>query len=64
MKAKEAEEITQADNLLEQIKDLQKRALKILSEAEKAESWKVALGAVRECRSNLELLTCPLIIGP
>ena len=56
VKAHEAEEITQADTLLEQVKSLQTRALNILDRADEAGDLKTALSAIREARSNLELL--------
>jgi len=55
-KAKDAEEITQADTLLEQVRNLQTRALNILDRADEAGDLRTALGAIREARSNLELL--------
>ncbi len=55
-KAKDAEEITQADTLLEQVRNLQTRALSILDRADEAGDLRTALGAIREARSNLELL--------
>jgi hypothetical protein len=56
IKAKEAEQVTQADNLLDQIRDLQKKALSILSKAEAAKDYRAATGAIREARGCLELL--------
>jgi len=56
LKAKEVREIAQADNLLEQVRNLQKRALNILSKTEEAEDWRAATGAIREARGCLELL--------
>jgi hypothetical protein len=55
-KAHEAEEVAQADSLLEQVRDLQERALDILDQAEEAGELRTALGAIREARGNLELL--------
>jgi len=55
-KAHEAEEVAQADTLLEQVRDLQERALDILDKAEEAGELRTALGAIREARGNLELL--------
>ena len=54
--AQEAEEIAQADDLLAQVQDLQRRALAILTKAERSGDLRVALQAIREARSNLELL--------
>ena len=56
VKAREAEEITQADTLLEQVRSLQTRALSILDRADESGDLKTALSAIREARSNLELL--------
>lgn len=56
VKAKEAEEVTQADTLLEQVRSLQTRALSILDRADESGDLKTALAAIREARSNLELL--------
>jgi hypothetical protein len=55
-KAQEAGEVAQADTLLEQVRDLQERALDILDKAEEAGELRTALGAIREARGNLELL--------
>ena len=54
--AQAAEEVAQADDLLQQVRDLQGRALAILGKAEAAGDLRTALGAIREARSNLELL--------
>jgi hypothetical protein len=54
--AQAAEEVAQADTLLEQVRDLQERALDILDKAEEAGELRTALGAIREARGNLELL--------
>ena len=56
VKAREAEEVTQADTLLEQVRSLQTRALSILDRADQAGDLRTALSAIREARSNLELL--------
>lgn len=55
-KAKEAQEAAQADNLLGQVRELQKKALSILSKAEAAKDYRTATGAIREARGCLELL--------
>ncbi len=55
-KAQEVEEVAQADDLLSQVRDLQAAALRILKTAEQAGDLKIALGAIREARGNLELL--------
>ena len=54
--AQAAEEVAQADDLLQQVRDLQDRALAILGKAEAAGDLRTALGAIREARGNLELL--------
>jgi hypothetical protein len=56
VKAQEAEEVADADDLLSQVRDLQQRALGILDKAEEAGELGVALRAIREARGNLELL--------
>ncbi len=56
LKANEVREIAQADNLLEQVRDLQTRALNVLLKTEEAEDWRAATGAIREARGCLELL--------
>lgn len=56
VKAKEAEEIAEADDLLGQVRALQGRALTILDKAEAAGDLRTALTAIREARGNLELL--------
>ncbi len=54
--AQAAEEVAQADDLLGQMQDLQQRTLAILEAAEETRQHRTALGAIREARSNLELL--------
>jgi hypothetical protein len=54
--AEKAKEVAQADSLLEQVRDLQGRALAILDQAEMSGDLRIALGAIREARGNLELL--------
>jgi hypothetical protein len=54
--AQAAEEVAQADDLLDQVRDLQRRVLAILDKAEEAGELRTALGAIREARGNLELL--------
>jgi hypothetical protein len=54
--AEQAAEVTEASNLLSQVQDLQGRALAILDKAEGTGNLRTALGAIREARSNLELL--------
>ena len=54
--AKEAEMVAHADDLLEQVRDLQVRTFAILEAAEASEQHRTALSAIREARGNLELL--------
>jgi hypothetical protein len=54
--AQEAEDMADADSLLEQVSALHRRALAILGHAEVEGEHKLALAAIREARSNLELL--------
>jgi uncharacterized protein YlxW (UPF0749 family) len=58
--AEEAEEDAPVDDLLDEVRDLQERALAILEEAEEAEELSAALQAIREVKGNLELMTKPL----
>jgi len=55
-KAHEAQEITHADNLLEQVKYLQKKSLNILSKAEEIGDYRACTSAINEARKCLELL--------
>ncbi len=54
--AQEAQDVAQADDLLEGVRGLQSRTLSILDKAENAGDLRTALGAVREARGNVELL--------
>ena len=54
--AEKAAQVAEADDLLEQVGDLQRRALAILDKAEEVGELKTALSAIRETRGNLELL--------
>jgi hypothetical protein len=56
LKAKEVEEVAQADDLLDQVRNLQAHALDILERAEKAGDLRTALAAISQARENLELL--------
>jgi hypothetical protein len=56
VKAQEAQEVAHADDLLEEVRSLQSRALAILGTAEGVGDLRTALGAIREARGNLELL--------
>jgi hypothetical protein len=58
--AEEAEEDAPADDLLDQVRDLQERALATLEEAEELEELNAALQAIREAKGTLELMTKPL----
>jgi hypothetical protein len=60
IEAKEAEEDAPADDLLDQVRDLQERALATLEEAEEVEELNAALHAIREAKGTLELMTKPL----
>lgn len=55
-KAQEAEVAAEADELLDQVRGLQARTLAILEAAEGSSQHRTALSAIREARSNLELL--------
>lgn len=55
VQAKAAEDVSHADDLLAQVRDLQARALTILDTAEGAGDLKVALAAIREARGCIEL---------
>ena len=55
-KAREAEEVARADDLLEQVRNLQVHALDILERAEKSGDLRTALAAISQARGNLELL--------
>jgi hypothetical protein len=54
--AQQAEEVAEAGDLLDQVRDLQARTLAILEAAEETSQHRTALAAIREARSNLELL--------
>jgi hypothetical protein len=56
IKARKAEEVVRADELLSQVRDLQGRTLSILAASEEAGELRTALAAIREARGNLELL--------
>jgi len=55
-KAQEAEEVTQANNLLVQVEELRAKAWEILNKAEQKRDLKTALQGVREAKGCLELL--------
>ena len=52
VKAQEVAEVTQADDLLAQARDLQERALAILEKSEVAGDHRTALQAIRESRDR------------
>ena len=54
--AVDAERVANGDDLLNQVRDLQRRAVAILERAEEDGDHRVALGAIREARGCLELL--------
>jgi hypothetical protein len=56
LKAREVEEVARADDLLEQVRNLQGHALDILERAEKTGDLRTALAAISQARGNLELL--------
>jgi hypothetical protein len=56
VKAQEAQEVAQADDLLDQIRNLQVRTLTILEAAEASGEYRTALAAIGEARRNIELL--------
>ena len=51
--AKEAEMVAHADDLLEQVRDLQVRTFAILEAAEASEQHRTALSAIREARGRV-----------
>jgi transposase-like protein len=56
LKAKDAEEAARADDLLEQVRNLQTHALDVLERAEEAGDLRTALAAISQAQGNLELL--------
>ena len=56
VKARDVLEMLEADDLLGQVRTLQRQALEILATAQQSGDLKTALGAIREARGNLELL--------
>lgn len=55
-KAREAEEVAKADDLLGQVRELQERTFVLLEAAEESGERRTALAGVGEARRNLELL--------
>jgi len=56
LKAKDAVDVAEADDLLSRLEALQSRTLAVLEAVEGTENYGVALAAIRETRSNLELI--------
>jgi hypothetical protein len=56
VKALEAEEASQADDLLRQVNALQGKTIQLLKDAEGSGDIRTALVAIREARGNVELL--------
>ena len=56
LRAKEVEELARADDLLDQVRNLQTHALDILERAKNAGDLRTALAAISQARGNLELL--------
>src|SRR5215213_2423926 len=56
LKAREVEEAAKADDLLDQVRNLQAHALDILGRAEKTGDLRTALAAISQARGNVELL--------
>jgi transposase-like protein len=56
LKARDVEEAARANDLLDQVRHLQGRALDILARAEEAGDLRTALAAISQARGNLELL--------
>ena len=56
LKAQEAQEVARADSLLDQLRQLQQKALELLEKAEDAGDLRTALQGVREAKGCLDLL--------
>ena len=56
MKAQEATEIAQADDLLRELRALHAKAISLLLQAEKIGDYRTALSGIREARGCLELM--------
>ena len=56
VKAKNAVEVAEADDLLSRVEALQRRTLAILESAEEIGELRTALSAIKEARGNLELV--------
>ncbi len=55
-RAAKKQEEARGDRLLNQLLDLQRRTMELLAEAEQDGDRHIRLGAIREARSNLELI--------
>ena len=55
-RASRAEEVAEADTLLDRIEALQSRTLAVLEATEETNEHRTALAAIREARGNLELI--------
>ncbi len=55
-KAQEAKEVAQGDDLLKQVRDLQRITMGLLAKAVQANDLRTAVSAVGQARGNLELL--------
>jgi hypothetical protein len=55
-KAQEAAEVAHADNLLDQLKALQSKALELLAAAEKQGDYKAAISGIGQARGCIELM--------
>jgi hypothetical protein len=62
VKANEAIAMAHSQDLLEQMRDLNERTLRILRDSEATGDSRIALAAVREARGNAELL-CKMIVA-
>jgi hypothetical protein len=51
-----AEEVAEADSLLERLENLHRRTEAILARVEETDNYGASLGAIREMRRNLELI--------
>lgn len=54
--AKQAEDVARGDDLLQQLRDLQKITMGTLARAHSGGDYRTVLAAVREARGNLELI--------
>jgi hypothetical protein len=54
--ARDAEQASRADSLLDRIEALQSRTLAILEATDETQDHRIALAAIREARGNLELI--------